>query len=563
MCIFDVYLMKAKVFMNAGIISAAVEPVMYGSPIKIAVAIILAGIWLWSVVWMDRDADKFLIPRAGWSGGYMAAGFAGVLLWVLLPNYFLGIIVFLAAVVGTFAGYVFYRNGRVNEAFRIFTPQWFASLKGGAKTIEAETKIPLYEGNGRPVILTDEKMSNPMFVMKYNLTQEFMFNIARKRAAEVAVDPAGERAKTVFLIDGMAVEQEPLYTEDTNSIAAFIKELAGLEQKSDKPQKGLMGFDIMGKKVDVEATLIASKLGDKIRLRVLNEVVQTDLEALGLPKKSLTLLYETLEGKGIILVSGLPKCGLTSTLYSVTKKIDPYMRNIVAVEHKPATDLANISQYIYASKEEYRQVLANAIRHDPDVLMIDACLDSTAAELLSDFSANKLVILAIPATEAADALLRWQKLGGNVKMVKVVTSQLLLRKVCTNCRESYPTTPELLEKLRLPANITKFYRTPQIPTDPRQRQQMQYEPCTECNEFGYLGRTGAFEVMQVDDAVRQATQSGTVMLVRQAAQKAKMLTLQEQVFVKVAQGVTTLEEAQRILKVYATMLQQVKGGKAK
>jgi len=551
--------------MAASIISAITEPVMYGSPVKMAIAVLFSGIWLWSTVWLDRDAGRFLLPRAAWSGAYLAAGVFGLFIWIIIGSYAVGIILFLAIAGGTFAGYVVFRNGRVNEAFAIFTPAWFSRLKGGTShKLEARTRIPLYDNAGRPVILTDEKLSNPMFVMNYNLTQDFLFSVAAGRAAEAAVDPAGEWARCVYLIDGIAIGQQPLHTEDVNRIAAFIKDIGGMSDKSDKPQKGMIGFDMAGKKIDVEATISPSNQGDKIRLRILNEVVQTNLDELGLSRKSLAILQECLEGSGMIIVSGLPKSGLTSTLFSITKKIDPYLRNIIAVEHKPAAELTNVSQHVYNDREEYRQTLVNVLRHDPDVIMADGCFDSASAELLGDFAKNKLVIIAIPATETAEAILRWKKLGGSVDMVKAVTSQILLRKICTNCREEYPTTPELLEKMRLPANVTKFYRTPKIPADQNERRQLQYNPCPACNECGYFGRTAAFEVMQVDNAIRQAAESGNIAQIRETARKStKMLTLQEQIFVKVAQGITSLEEAQRVLKIHANQLQQLKGGKAK
>ncbi len=191
-------------------------------------------------------------------------------------------------------------------------------------------------------------------------------------------------------------------------------------------------------------------------------------------------------------------------------------------------------------------VLPKLAREHPDVYIVPDMVDAESATMFCDQveNENRMVVTSVRAKEASDSLLQVLRL--KVPTAKFATSvtaavnQRLIRKLCPKCKEGYAPTAQLLEQLGIPAGrVEALYRTPQQPE----------EVCTECQGIGYLGRTGMFELLIVDDNVRQAlTTNPQLAAIRQAARRAGMRTLQEEGIVLVAKGITSLQELMRVLK---------------
>ena len=254
-------------------------------------------------------------------------------------------------------------------------------------------------------------------------------------------------------------------------------------------------------------------------------------------------------GTGIILVSGPPRNGVTSTLYSLLREQDAYVKQLVALEAKVVSDLENVTQHAYGPDDKLAEMLAPAIRHDPDVIMVDQCPDEQTASLIVDAAENKLVLVGMGARDSFSALGKWARICGDAKAavanLRATLCQVLLRKICQRCREPYHPDPQLLAKANIPADkVGNFFRPPgKPPVDDKGVPII----CSACQGTGYLGRTGAFELLEITDEIRRMVIGGsTLREIKAACRKNKMLYLQEQALRKVIAGHTSVKEVLRV-----------------
>jgi type II secretory ATPase GspE/PulE/Tfp pilus assembly ATPase PilB-like protein len=252
-------------------------------------------------------------------------------------------------------------------------------------------------------------------------------------------------------------------------------------------------------------------------------------------------------GQGLILVSGRPGTGVTSTLYSLLREQDAFIKQLVTLEQQVEVDLENITQNKYANAADLPGRLASALRLDPDVVMVDECENEKAAATINEAAQRILILLGVKAADTFQALAKWVKLAGpeGMNSLQAVLCQVLVRKLCPECREAYTPDPSMLAKANLPSKkIERFYRPPTKPlTDEKGNEIV----CHACRGTGYIGRTAVFELLEVTDEIRQLVATGqSVSQIKAACRKNKMLYLQEQALRKVIQGVTSVQEVVRV-----------------
>ena len=208
-----------------------------------------------------------------------------------------------------------------------------------------------------------------------------------------------------------------------------------------------------------------------------------------------------------------------------------------------------VTTYKAADGQTPADVLPKVFRTEPNVVVVrDLVNAETVSMLCEEIAENRLIISTIRAKDCAEALLRVLALGVPpaefAKAVTAVVSQRLVRKLCDACKEAYAPPPQVLQQLGIPeGRVQAFYRPPQPnPEEPK-------EPCKVCGGIGYLGRTAIFELLVVGDAVRKVLATSPKLdLLRQAARKDGMKSLQEEGVLLVAKGVTSLPELMRVLK---------------
>jgi type II secretory ATPase GspE/PulE/Tfp pilus assembly ATPase PilB-like protein len=298
--------------------------------------------------------------------------------------------------------------------------------------------------------------------------------------------------------------------------------------------------------------------GERVLIQFeLKAVKLTKLEDLGMRAKMQDQLKEVLgRPKGFVLLSAAPAGGLRTTTRVMQLQMDRFTREFMAVEDEAnryeEVENVPVTTYNAAGGESPATVLPKLFRNDPNVVVVRDLVNAETVSCLCQEVAHedRVVISAVRAKDCAEAMLRVLTLGVPPKefaqQITGVLCQRLVRKLCDKCKEAYAPSPQVLEQLGIPAGkIRAFYRPPQ----PKSAEEKKDEPCRECGGVGYKGVTAIFELLVVDNNVRKVLATTPKLdLVRQAARKAGMRTLQEEGILLAAHGVTSVPELMRVLK---------------
>ncbi len=520
--------------------------------IKLAAAVILLTPWLAAAPWVWADTRRVDAPTALWTAVVLGAGGAGLLAWMLIPFYVVGLLFFLILAGGGIGAYVAFRNARVAPEHKVLTPAHLGGLlaSGGRKRKrdagEILTKVTIYSHDEEFIFPPDMTEAEDEEIATYNLVQEFLYDLVRRRAGEVGVTPAGEQARVMYLIDGLPTERPAIPLADSERIIQFVKDVAGMDTDDRRrPQTGSMSVNVGEHRTDMSVQTAGTTGGQRMTMRILQHVVRTSLAELNMPDDVLGKVAGIAKTKnGLFIVSGRRGSGATSTLYSMLRERDAFIQNIVTIESKTEVDLENITQHTYGEEpERISGLLTEVMKEGLDVLMIDACPDADAAAKVIKIAAKRPVLLGVRGGDSFTALARWVKISGDpqraVAVLRAVSCQMLVRRLCEDCREAYTPDPRRLAKLNLGGErIESFYRPPSEPPK---------DECPTCQGTGYKGQAAVFELLEMTDEIRSLiTEGATVAQIRAACRKNKMLYLQEQAMKKVIDGTTSVQEVIRI-----------------
>jgi len=535
------------------VMASALASSGYFSLAKIIIMLVMLTAWMLVAPWVNRDAKRVLAVVPIWSGAILGAGGVGFVLWLVLPSYVLGLLAYLVILGATTGVYIVYRNGRCKEEAKITLSNLVPSFVGGArkeKPIELVSQVKVYDCAAKIVLPPADDASQEQR-LAYNETQALLFDVLFHRASEADLTPSGRKVRVRFVIDGVVTEQEPFDLQTGERIIQYLKPPAGMDvEERRRPQQGTVAIEALGKHTDTMLTTTGTNDGQRMQVRVAGEVVNTDLAELGLNPDTLEQISAANASQtGLIIVTGRPKSGVTSTLYSLLRRQDGFMKQLMTIEAKPVVDLENITQNAYPSNADLPKTLAAAARRDPDVIMVDQCPDQTTADLIQRISQVKLVLLGMQAKDSFVGLAKWVKLCGDaakaVAPLLGISCQLLLRKLCLECRHPYKPDPQMLAKANISGeNIDVFYRKAR-----KGRHDAKGKPmfCNACQESGFIGRTGVFEFLAMTDDIRKLVVGGAdVRNIKAACRKNGMLNLQEQALRKVIAGVTSINEVIRV-----------------
>jgi len=529
------------------------EPGGYISLFKVIVFLIFMVPWLWVSPWVYTDAKHVRTHMTAWCLTVLGAGMLGALVWLILPIYVVGLIIYVVLAASALGAYAIYRNGRVEEDERILTKAHLSAVMFGrlrGAVVQPTTRVKIYDANGKVVPEPNPESADPGRIEQYNLLQNLLYEVLWRRASEADLTPTDQQMATRLIVDGVLSDLPGLSLADGDAVIQYAKQIAGMDvEDRRRPQQGGLSVDVANKPVDIVLSIAGSTTGQRMQLRIVQEAIRQDLGELGLTDEMLADIRRLAAGTGIILVSGPPRNGVTSTLYSLLREQDAYVKQLVTLEAKVVSDLENVTQQAYGTDDKLAEMLAPAIRHDPDVIMVDKCPDEQTALLIIDAAENKLVLVGMGARDSFSALAKWVRVCGDAKAavanLRGTLCQVLLRKICQRCRESYHPDPQLLAKANIPADkVGNFFRPPsKQPVDEKGNPII----CSACQGTGYLGRTGAFELLEVTDEIRQMVVGGsTLREIKAACRKNKMLYLQEQALRKVIAGQTSVKEVLRV-----------------
>tara|TARA_R110002096_G_scaffold215310_8_gene403088 strand:+ start:16643 stop:18313 length:1671 start_codon:yes stop_codon:yes gene_type:complete len=363
----------------------------------------------------------------------------------------------------------------------------------------------------------------------------------KERASDIHFEPFEDDFKIRYRVDGALYEMAPPPQHLQLTISSRIKVMANLNIAERRvPQDGRIMMTIAGQAVDLRVSTLPTQFGESIVLRVLDRSsVNLDLENLNLPGYVSEYIEETiLKPNGIFICTGPTGAGKTTTLYACLRKINTLDTKILTAEDPVEYDIDGIIQVPVQEAIDltFARVLRAFLRQDPDRILVGEMRDLETAQIAIQASlTGHLVFSTLHTNDAPGAVTRLVDMGCEPFLVAAtmegVLAQRLLRTVCPDCRVPYQPTEALLGKLGLkPHEIgnNQFYTG---------------AGCNTCNETGYKGRQGLFELLDMSDPLRDlVTQRVGTLVLKQKAVEMGMKTLREDGLRCIFEGITTIEE---------------------
>ena len=376
------------------------------------------------------------------------------------------------------------------------------------------------------------------------LVNSLLSQAIRERASDIHIEPFEKDVVARFRIDGILYNILAIQKKFQASIASRVKIMAGLNIAEKRlPQDGGMRIKIGGKDVDVRVSIVPTAFGERIVLRLLyRESTLLSLDSIGFSGANLSRFNEYIgRPHGIILVTGPTGSGKTTTLYAALAKINSPDKNIITIEDPIEYQLKGIGQIQVNPKIHltFAAGLRSVLRQDPDVILVGEIRDSETAEIAIQAAlTGHLVFSTLHTNDAAGAVSRLLDMKVEPFLISssvmAILAQRLVRVLCTQCREAYPMTPvEAMELEVAPASEPlTIYRA---------------KGCPACFQTGYLGRTAIYELLEVDDEVRQLIMRNVdATTIKGHAVKKGMRTLRQDGADKVLKGATSVDEVVRV-----------------
>ncbi|MEO0531141.1 MAG: ATPase, T2SS/T4P/T4SS family [Planctomycetota bacterium] len=524
--------------------------------------------WVRSVDWVNRDAQIFGLKHTTWNTVMVVPFVLAFLLMLLIPNYVLGLVVLTLAWLAPFIAYVVYHNKSVEKHQTVFTPGWFrhqlaVGLKMVGIKIADEPRADYMKG---PDVELDarggdntEDQANLLTARQspgYVHVKELIADMVARGSSRALMDYTSDAVSVRYMIDGVWHPGDPRDRESGDVMLAVMKTLTNLNvSERKKKQEGIFGAKYQKKQYVAEVVSQGVKTGERVvvslRGKGLDAGYET-LESLGMREKLREQWLQIMNSdEGLVVISAMPEGGLTTLTDISLFETDRLMRDFMSVEDivEPETDIENIPAHYYdsAKNQSPAEIIPSLSRKYPNVWVMRDFVDPESAKLMmQEVDLERLVVTTVHAQDAAEACLRMLKKKTPHKefaqgLIGVINTRLI-RKLCGECKVGYEATPALMKKLGIPpGKVTQFYRTPK----PEEIE----KPCKACAGIGFRGRTGLFELLEVDDQFRHTLmKQPKIDALRKSARQAGMRTLQEEGILLVAKGVTSLPELSRVLK---------------
>jgi len=387
-----------------------------------------------------------------------------------------------------------------------------------------------------------EEMSDAQPIKK--LLNMVMLLAIRDQASDIHFEPFEDEFKIRVKADGVLYEMVPPPRHLANAIVSRIKVMANLDIAERRlPQDGRIELNVGGNSVDLRVSVLPTLFGEAVVMRILDRtVVALDLNKIGMDAVLLANFRQILKRpNGIVLVTGPTGSGKTTTLYSALNELNDTETKIITSEDPIEYDIEGIIQ-IPINLDigvTFATVLRAVLRHDPDKILVGEIRDYETAEIAVQSSlTGHLVFSTLHTNDAPSAITRLRDMGVPAFLitatVEAILAQRLVRRICSECRTQFAPSDELLMELQLPLDTARKYK-------------FYYgKGCARCNNSGYKGRVGIYELMIMSDELRDAIAaeaSGDDL--RDIARQQGMTTLRESGLKLIFDGQTTIDEVVR------------------
>ncbi|MFH1414264.1 MAG: GspE/PulE family protein [Candidatus Omnitrophota bacterium] len=395
------------------------------------------------------------------------------------------------------------------------------------KEDELDLSVISSESEGAPIVKLVDLM----------LTQAL-----KKRASDVHVEPEHDCLRVRYRIDGALHDIFRIPKKNQNAVLARLKIISNLDITENRiPQDGRFKVKFEGKEIDFRVSSLPTTFGQKFVLRALDKAnLSIGLAKLGFSERPMEVFNEAIAKPfGMILVTGPTGSGKSTTLYSVLNQLNTPVRNIITVEDPVEYQIEGITQ-VQVKPDiglDFASGLRALLRQSPDIIMIGEIRDSETADIAVKASlAGQLVFSTLHTNDAISSITRLVDMGVEpflaASSLVMLCAQRLCRKVCRKCAKPIEISKEILGKISFKEQAV-FYEA---------------KGCKYCDNTGFHGRVAILEALLVDDNMREMVlKSRSVDEIRKyALEKCGFITLRDDAFLKVKEGLTTLDEAIRI-----------------
>ena len=390
---------------------------------------------------------------------------------------------------------------------------------------------------------TDEKrledLANEAPIVKF--VSLVLQQAIQDRASDIHFEPFETDFRIRYRVDGALYEMAPPPKHLALPVISRLKVMANLDISERRlPQDGRINLHILNRQVDLRMSTLPTQFGESVVLRVLDRAaVNLEIESLGFPKYVYDFVTEViLRPNGIFVVTGPTGCGKTTTLYSCLRRVNAIDSKLLTAEDPVEYDIEGIMQVAIndAVGMTFGKALRSFLRQDPDIIMVGEMRDLETAQISIQASlTGHLVLSTLHTNDAPGAVTRLVDMGVEPFLISstlmAVLGQRLVRTTCKNCRTPFEPTEKQLEMLNL------------SPHDLGDKVFHYGRGCSACNDTGYKGRKGIFELLVISEAIRTLiNERAPTVVLRQKAVELGMVTLREDGLRGIFEGDTTIEE---------------------
>jgi type IV pilus assembly protein PilB len=411
---------------------------------------------------------------------------------------------------------------------------------------DRDEDVEVLEDNEEIDLTTLSRISEDAPVVR--LVNVLLVDALRRGASDIHIEPYEKELRIRFRIDGVLydVMRPPLKMRD--ALISRVKIMSKLDISEKRlPQDGRIKIkvkvDARSRELDFRVSTLPTLFGEKVVLRLLDkENLMLDMTKLGFEPESLVKFQRNItKPYGMVLVTGPTGSGKTNTLYSALQSLNTVQTNIMTAEDPVEFNLMGVNQV--QMKEQiglnFAAALRSFLRQDPNIILVGEIRDFETAEIaIKAALTGHLVLSTLHTNDAPSTISRLMNMGIEpflvATSVNLIQAQRLIRRICKDCKREHSTPPEALMEVGFTAEDAKSLKS------------FKGKGCSTCNNTGYKGRIGLYEVMEVNDEIRELILIGASSLeLRKKAIEDGMITLRESGLQKIRAGLTTLEEVVR------------------
>jgi type IV pilus assembly protein PilB len=410
---------------------------------------------------------------------------------------------------------------------------------------EIESGIPITEVDDEHVVddvVSLRELATEAPVVK--LLNLVLIQAIKDRASDIHFEPFEDEFKIRYRVDGVLYEMMPPPKHLALALSCRIKVLSNLNIAERRlPQDGRIQLNVLGRSVDLRVSTLPTAFGESVVLRVLDRSnVQLDITALGMREDTLEAMTELIKKpNGILVATGPTGCGKTTSLYSFLRYVNRIEDKLITTEEPVEYDLEGVVQVGVNPRIglTFARCLRHILRQDPDKIMVGEIRDlETAALAIQASLTGHLVMTTLHTNDAPGGITRLVDIGVEPFLItstlEAILAQRLIRTICPRCKAPFKPTEFALNQIGLTLE------------DVEDKELFHGRGCPDCNDTGYLGRTGIFELLRISESVRELIIKNTpTVVIREKAREEGMRTLREEGILKIYDGETTIEEVAR------------------